>query len=445
MEKFTSNNKTGFVILFILLQATIASLFTLPGQLSVDSLVQLYEGRTGQAISFNPPLMSILLGWLDRLGNAPVAFVLCMQVLFSASIWLIFRRHLQAHPAQIIIAMFVLSSPVIALYTGIVWKDVLLAHCVLFLFFYLNHLHHSDKQLNLMRISLCLVLMTIIVGSRQQGILFLIPTAISLSLLYPAKKPFKSVLFILFIAIPMVLNNVISTSLAENKAGKDGTTIGLMLLMKYDLIGTLAKGGELPSKTDSALASELEGNKVSYSPYRVDTFAQPTPRYWSLSLSQAASLWKSNISNNSFDYLSHRADHFAKLLGLGNSRQCLPLHSGVTDFYHPEVKINLTEALGFQAGPHSYSNTPLKFGYNWANSPLFNHAFYALICFVLMIRLIKQKDYILASLGFTSLAMLFSYSVISIACDFRYAYVLAISTTGLLAYVIVSARARHEQ
>ena len=44
-----------------------------PGQISMDTSIQLYEASTGQATSFNPPFMSALLRWL---GGGEIALSL---------------------------------------------------------------------------------------------------------------------------------------------------------------------------------------------------------------------------------------------------------------------------------------------------------------------------------------------------------------------------------
>ncbi len=53
------------VVVAIVLQAIAGLALGLPGHLSVDSVIQLYEGRTLDFISYHPPAMSLLLRMLD--------------------------------------------------------------------------------------------------------------------------------------------------------------------------------------------------------------------------------------------------------------------------------------------------------------------------------------------------------------------------------------------
>src|SRR5262245_7124097 len=65
----------------------------LPGHMSVDSVVQLFEGRTGVSESFHPPLMSLLLGVFDAIVPGTGVYVAFNVLLLFASLWAIPRLH----------------------------------------------------------------------------------------------------------------------------------------------------------------------------------------------------------------------------------------------------------------------------------------------------------------------------------------------------------------
>ncbi len=444
MEKLLNRsiifNKNIAIILFLIIQAWFALSYGLPGQLSVDSLIQLYEGRFGQSISFNPPFMSALLGWLDKLGNAPISFVLIMQAFFSISIWLVLSSQTKIQPFRLCLAMLVLTNPIIALYTGIVWKDVLLAHSVLLMYLYINHLHLKNINVNLFHIVISLGLMTVTVGSRQQGILFLIPAAVWLSVISSSRIASKFCRLAIFIIIPLVLNFLISKTLEVSKQVDDRPTeyVGVQIAIHYDLVGILAHQGNLAKGTSPLLINELEAEIPLYSPYRVDTLPVWTSQYLLMPFMNKVKLWYSTIVENPIAYFSHRGDHFSTLLGFNDTRLCLPVFSGVNQFYHRVINAELATILGITPGDYSYSQDIKSFGQSYANTPLFSLWFYSLICIIVSIILIKRNEYILATFGFTSLAFLASYLIIGIACDFRYGYTLTLTSVTLLAYCILS-------
>ena len=122
-----------FVHAAIVLQAIAGLALGLPGHLSSDSVVQLYEARTLQFISFNPPMMSLLLRFLDVWVPGTALFVVVDQALLTASFALLLaeRKSELRWPIASAAALVVLN-PLFVVYTGIVWKDILMSHVAAF-------------------------------------------------------------------------------------------------------------------------------------------------------------------------------------------------------------------------------------------------------------------------------------------------------------------------
>jgi hypothetical protein len=74
-----------FLALVIVLRTVAGLVLGLPGHLSPASIIQLYEARTLQFISFNPPMMSLLLRGLERWVPGATLFVVVDQALLTAS------------------------------------------------------------------------------------------------------------------------------------------------------------------------------------------------------------------------------------------------------------------------------------------------------------------------------------------------------------------------
>ena len=68
------------------------------------------------------------------------------------------------------------------------------------------------------------------------------------------------------------------------------------------------------------------------------------------------------------------------------------------------------------------------------------HVAYAALLVPITLALALRREPVLVTLALCALAYLASYFVIGIACDFRYAYTLTVTTTLLFAYVCVQWR-----
>lgn len=422
-------------------QAALGLYVGLPGQMSTDSIIQLYEGRTLQFVSFNPPLMSLLLGVLDRLGNAPVGFVLLSQALLSASSWLVLRGAARTTVVRLCLAAVVLLNPVVLIYVGIVWKDVLLAHAVVLVYLLLAWLHRDRKPLTPLLAVLVLLLLTIIVGVRQQGLLFAVPAALWAATTLGRSRRARLLAGIALLAIPVGTNRLLDSYAGGARANPqiDAVATGWRILVQYDIAGILANGGSLPADTPSALADEFRRQSLRYSLYRVDTLDGSPPQFWALDTAAATRLWRGTIALSPAAYLRHRAAHFAALLGLAGMRSCLPVYTGTDGpVVLPGTDRDLTAFLGLAAGVHHASYRVHDFGRDYGDTPLFMHLAYAVVLMMVALWLLVRREHVLLTLSVCALLFLTSYSVVGIACDFRYAYTLTVTTTLLVAYACLN-------
>ncbi|MBN9426064.1 MAG: hypothetical protein J0H09_06110 [Burkholderiales bacterium] len=445
----------------LLAQAAIALWLGLPGHLSTDSIIQLYEGRTLQRLSFNPPLMSMLLGAFDRLGNAPIAFVLLSQVLLTAASWLVLqesRRGGQRGGWRLALAALCLLNPVVLIHVGIVWKDVLLGHAVVLLYLLIARAWRRRTRVGWAWSAAIALLLTIVLGARQQGALFALPAAVwaaaalvrarlPLPIQSPARAaiarlapPFAAALLV-FALLPLAANRIVA-SLPQQATPQavDSASVGWRVLAQFDLVGILAHGGRLPAAAlPPPVADSLQAEVARYTPYRVDTLRTDN-RYWLVPPAQVARVWFDAIRLNPLAYAQHRFAHFFTLLGLADRQSCVPIHSGVGG---PVVidgaPADLVELLGLRTGPYRNSDEVQDIAHATLDTPLYMHAFYAIVIAMLTVLLAKRREFVLATLAACSLAFLGSYYLIGIACDFRYAYTLTVATSLLAAQWLLTA------
>ena len=100
----------------------------LPGHLSVDSLTQIAEGRTGVFESWNPLFISLIFGMLVAwTGGTEIIVVMSSLLLYGSLKTLLKAPDLWGLLGLLVVALL-LSGPVLLVYPGIVWKDVWFAH-----------------------------------------------------------------------------------------------------------------------------------------------------------------------------------------------------------------------------------------------------------------------------------------------------------------------------
>lgn len=425
-------------IAVMVLQAGFALWAGLPGQLSTDSIVQMYEGQSHQTISFNPALMAVILGVLDKLGSAPIGFVLLSQVLFSGAVWLAFGGQLtKGRWWQFLIALILVCNPVILAYTGIVWKDVLFAHAAVFVFLSIANWHEYKTKPGMLEIGLAILLMTIVMGVRQQGLLFVVVAAWWLAVVLSKGRLRAFALMLPLVLAPLLINKIVTETVQKPLDDPlAGSVVGFKILMQYDLVGIVANGGAMPIRnpitSEGKALAELSNQVPLYSAYRVDTLINPSPTFWSLPLSATATLWREGIENSPTAYVKHRWHHAQRFLGLEDVRQCAPVFSGTGGpVNHPLVKQELTSLMGLQPGMNHSSQYVIETAWELAKTPLMMQWAYLLGLLVIATVLLFQRRYVLLCLVGCCFVYFGSYFVLGIACDFRYGYVLTVSASLL--------------
>jgi hypothetical protein len=224
---------------------------------------------------------------------------------------------------------------------------VLLAHSVVLTYFLIAWLRRQERPPSALAVFM-LALLTIVVGARQQGILFALPAAVWGATVVHGSRRARVLAGIALLAIPAAANWTLDAYAARGRSpGLDPVGAGLRVLVLFDIVGVLANGGELPKGTPPGMAVELHEQAGHYSPYRVDTLYLGMPAYSTLDDSAARRLWRATIWDNPGAYWQHRTAHFATLLGLTDMRQCLPLYAGIASpVLHPSVDGDVTALLG---------------------------------------------------------------------------------------------------
>lgn len=422
-----------------------------PGHVSMDSSVQLYEAFTGQSISFNPPFMSALLRWLGGGSVATALLVLINTGMLYGSFALVavllahWRTQLGLGPLPVwraLLAVLVVLNPLVFLYAGIVWKDVLLASLLTAGSALAVAACFGPWPRRVLCVVVALVLLSAALITRQQGV-FMAPMIVLALIvaLWPAQRRHGLYLSIAIIAVFAVTVNVLQrqVDIAIKPPMADATSVGLRSLMTFDMAGIVSHSKRPAEEYALATSAEqLSAIRAVYTPERVDTLSHtPFIQTWTgqLSTPQLQSAWWAMLKQDPQAYLAHRFASFAKLMGLAGIDGTLPIHIGV------EGNTAYLEQVGMQPGRTQRTQLIYDLARSFFDTPLYRHTFWLAMLGVVVVGgafagLPRRLALVAALIATATLMMYASYLPTAIAADFRYLFA-AIPLVMLLALLLL--------
>lgn len=419
-----------------------------PGQMSMDTSVQLYEAKTGVSISWNPPAMSALLRWFGGGRQATTIFVcLCTLLSYGAmaaiSLMAVEARD-DADGAYIAswrvgLALLLMLNPLIAIYSGIVWKDVLFAALLAAgAAFGTAAIVYRNKRRAVAAL-LCCAVLSFALLVRQQGI-FMAPLLLLLPLSVLSWRA-RGLLVALFLCLSFLLSQMVGETIrnAEDRS----SAVGLRSIMIFDIAGILAREPAVPEGLAEPVPPQVfDALHATYDAARIDTLGgAPSVQQWFRSIGPAGirRVWGSLILHHPQSYLAHRATSYATLLGLRGIGKTLPVHVGI------EGNPAYFAAVGLQEGRNSRSLLILEIASAVMGWPIYRHAFWlalaaaaamALVYVELPPGLRRGAKIILSGVAL----MYISFLPTTIASDFRYLYAPILLTSLVLLVLLLCAR-----
>ena len=400
-----------------------------PGHYSFDSIVQLAEGETGQFWSMHPPAMSIVLGLLTRAaGNG--AFMLVDTLLFYISLYLLLAKRIPLYPLSVLIALvFCCLNPIVLIYNGIVWKDVMFANVSMLAFALADRARQKSSGFAIA----ALIVFAFAALVRQQGLIVAISGAALLAWnarISGERAARTSMNFLLFIGVLAfaILTLQTTTNLFIKTRSGNVDVQGLYVLATFDIAGITATAGSKANEVlrQDGLNAKAFSNAVrkEYSPERVDTLLATSALLASQPVRQTFDLWLAMIRHFPGSWARHRWNSWWELLANSHeSGRCLPLYVGVMpnpldaiqSSSHPPVSL-VTPVP--KASPFSHS----LFDYGNRFLFLFNGLAFLIVGACVAIVGFFWGESLLASLCASGLLFTLSYLIIGVACDFRYQY-----------------------
>jgi hypothetical protein len=409
-----------------------------PGQVSYDSSIQLLEAASGASRSWHPPFMSALLQAMGGGPRATTAFVLlCTAMTYAGLALAVPAVSAREHRGKIVVATMVIANPVLLLYSGIVWKDVLLAAFLcLACGASIATAGASSSRRRWLLAGIAAACLVAAAHSRQQGLIFL-PLAI-LPLL--AAREGRTA-----VALPLgawSAGVLLAFLLAGHWAGARISHVqgwdrerGVQRILAFDILGTLAVSRH-PATVDIAGGiGGIEAVRRAYDPARIDAIRQEAAvagHFDDVDTGRLWGLWHSAVAADPAAYVRHRSAVAAHVLGIADLHRCLPVHVGIAGPVDALSAVGMSPRVGSRARWLHAKAQPLF------ATPLFRHWFTLAmtLCIVGLSFRIRHDPAGTSAFWFACAATTYAMATtaFAIACDFRYLYpVLAVSSACAIA------------
>ena len=429
----------------------ITYLINFPGSMEFDSFVQLVEARAQSYSNWHPAVMSWLLGVSDALPGPTAAWIVGFDMLMAfgtliAVLWLAKGQSWAAVAA----AAVMLVLPQLFLLQAIVWKDTLFADAVLtgFVLIGLAAAHWRKPRLRLALLAGSVTVLALAVLTRQNGIVVLPCAAVGLGVIAMRFEGnwrgagYGAGLFVAVCAIAFAGN----AALQLRWDGEPSQEEQFKILRLYDITGMVRRDPALPLKVldreSPGLAKAIRSEGVRlWSPVKNDTLEIP-PIFAGLDATSAPVLkrqWLDLIERYPGHYLAVRAVLFRWVFQPPDIGLCHPFHVGEegdpADLKRLGVKVRL------DARDVALKHYGEFFQYK---TPVFSHTPFAVICLGVLLLVLRRReptDIAVASLIAAAFAFTATFAVLSIACDYRYLYLVDLSGLASIMYVAADWRA----
>jgi hypothetical protein len=415
-----------------------------PGQMSYDSVVQLADGRSGHYDSWHPPVMAWLLGLFDSILPGPGLF-LAFTALLLLGAWFLLLRHGRPGWGAAILLILMFSTPQLLLYQGTIWKDVLFANVAIAAFAVLAAAAASWRApgKRFFWLTLSAILLSLAVLARQNG--FLLPPIAAICLGVIAAKE-QSVRAgwrygASLLTVVLALTAGANFALGFNGDGGQGANAQLRLAQTYDLVGAARLDPSLRFKVleqrAPALDAAIRADGVAlYSPHLVDTLETSPALISAIGRAPPGVIfaqWRELVFAHPGLYLHERWPVFRWVIAPPDLLVCHPDVVGVDG--PPDV----LNQLGLKAHLRPQDRFLYFYVAHFFHTLIFSHLLFGALALLFLVLLAWRgtpADIAVAGLEAAALVFALSFFVVSIACDYRYLYVLDLAAmTGALQFL----------
>jgi len=446
---------------FLLTAAVVASAAIAlhsPGHVSMDTSVELYEAYLGRSVSWNPPFMSALMRWLGGGELATAGLVWINSLVTYLSLALVAGSALRARrdlglPTlswwRVLLCLCLILNPIVFLYVGIVWKDVLFGSSLIAAIALAVAAATADGRRAWCYAIASMIVLAAAASIRQQGV-FMAPVLALLPLMAMvrdrglAKRQCRvSIAALLAVFVLGVAGFGFAVSRTIVKSGDQSSSVGFRSIMNFDIAGIVSR---MTSTTEvlpvPITEAERTAMRTTYSATRVDYLSSnPVVTHWLDGMSdvQRRQEWWLLVQSQPKAFLAHRFAVFGYILDIPGIAHALPIHIGVDGNVDYLKQVGMSEQRGARAA------TVYGIASSFFAWPIYRHWFYLLALAIgawairratLPSRL-KAMSYVVAiAAGLFYL----SYLPTGISSDFRYLYGNVLLVTALWLILLAGSR-----
>ena len=413
------------------------------GHLSVDSVQHAFEAVGGRSVSTQPPAMAAWLALWGAASDLPRAVMAAVLVQATLGAWALALPAWSARGprswAWLAVAMVVPFSPLLLLYAGIVWKDVLFASLMVASTAFLCAASAVQRPAVVRLLAMASATgAACLVHLRPQGWVLLL-----LALVVIWRMPaFRTAPRAWIPLLAVVLVTVLGLGTVVDRAipGHEGraSRAAMANLVRFDLAGIDAHRPGAVDFGDALSPTDVEALRAAYAPSRGDGLSGATAyAQWirEQPLDQLARRWWQGVVAAPAAYGEHRAQAAAWLWGLRDPRACLPIHLGVEGLPDQVAALRLSTAPR-PADVALYASVSPWFGSPWFRPATYGGMILLAAAWALAYRRGLERRLVLTVVG-GAVAYAAATTPIAFACDLRYLYPLvglASLAWGLLAF-----------
>ncbi|HEY2071158.1 MAG TPA: hypothetical protein VGG48_16495 [Rhizomicrobium sp.] len=410
-----------------------------PGHLEFDGVMQLLEGRTGLYSNWHPPIMSWLLGLSDALTHGAGLFVLFDTAMafgaMLAILWLAPKPGWLAAAAAVV----VIALPQLFLFQAIVWKDLLFADACVAGFVCLAQaaVRWEQPRARFAWLGGGVLFVTLAVLARQNGFVILPCAALALGLAAPRHRPATAAaFFVACIGLALGANALLQLRATDAL----GATEQFEDLELYDIAGMMKRDPSvsLPilDKEAPALARIMHAKGPAlYTPAGHDALSDESGmgEFIIPALDAVKRQWRALVWAHPLDYVAVRSADFAWLFTSTHPDECMTYIAGVDGPDEQMHQLGLVKRFDDRDTflDDNYAGPLIE-------TPALSHPFFAvvgLVCLILLLRRRRPADLAMAGLLVSTMLYTASYFVIALACEYRYLFVIDLSTIAAAFYL----------
>ncbi|WP_411289195.1 hypothetical protein [Phenylobacterium sp.] len=424
----------------------------LPGHMSYDSIVGLFEGRFHVRVTWAPAFYSWVLGVFDAVVPGTSLYVIASGLLLFASIASFASLRGRVSWWAVALAAAAGLTPNFLIYQAIVWKDVFFANLGVAALVSLAHAARTwDRPWPRWGwLAATVLLLAAAALTRQNGIIVAAVAAVAAGWIAAQGRWLRGLAwgaggFAAVVVVVQVLGMYAVPTRVDNPAATDGMGRGLQILRNYDLVGAVAleptlRLDALEGANPTASALLRADARNTYSAERVDTLKAESGVAAALAGLPDQALtdaWVELITERPDVYLRQRLEVFRWVFLTPAVEKCLPVWIGI------EGPADRIAALGLPGGRDAADVQLYNYNTWFLGTPVVSHLAYAVIALAVAGVLAVRRDrtdiamlgLMVAALGFTA-----SFFFISLACDYRYLYFLDVAAVAGLIYLAVDPR-----